>query len=80
MFTVKEGLYAHAPDDRGLFTIRRGPFSLNLDAMLYARLTMEYLSLSSFLDILEEMYKIAAQRQKSDAYFPKFRNETEIWN
>lgn len=80
MFTVKQSLYEHAPDDGGLFTIRRGPFSVALDAMLYARLTMEYLTLDSFLSILEEMYKIAAQRQRSDAYFPRFRNETELWN
>ena len=80
MFTVKEGLYTHAPDDGGLFTIRRGPFSVALDTMLYARLTMEYLTLDSFLNILEEMYKVAAQRQSSDAYFPRFKNEAELWN
>lgn len=80
MFTIKEGLYAHALDDGGLFTIRRGPFNVALDTMLYARLTMEYLTLSSFLDILEEMYKVAAQRQRSDAYFPRFDNEDVLWN
>lgn len=79
IFTVKEGLYAHALDDNGLFIIRRGPFSVALDTMLYARLTMEYLSLSSFLDILEEMYKIASERKSSDAYFPRFKNESELW-
>ena len=80
MFTVKHGLYAHAPDDGGLFTIRRGPFSVSLDAMLYCRITMEYLSLSSFLDILEYMYSVAAKRQRGDAYFPRFRNENELWD
>lgn len=80
MFTVKDGLYAHVPDDGGLFTIRRGPFSVSLDSMLYCRLTMEYLSISSFLDILEEMYKIASERKSSDAYFPRFKNESELWN
>ncbi len=80
MFTVKDGLYAHAPDETGLFTLRRGPFSTAFGSMLYCRLTMEYLSLESLLDILEEMYKNAAQRQTNDAYFPRFKNESEIWN
>jgi hypothetical protein len=80
MFTVKESLYAHVPEDGGLFTIRRGAFSVYMDAMLYCRLTMEYLTVQSFLDILEEMYKVAAKRQKDDAYFPRFKNESEIWN
>lgn len=80
MFTVKQGLYAHTPDDRGLFTIRRGPFSTPLYAALYSRLTMEYISLSSFLDILESMYRIASQKQRSDAYFLRSRNENELWN
>ena len=80
MFSVKDGLYAHSPDDHGLFIIRRGPFSVALDTMLYARLTMEYLTFSSFLDILEYMYRVASQRQSSDAYFPRFRNENELWN
>ncbi len=80
MFTVKDGLYAHTPDDGGLFTIKRGPFSVALDAMLYCRLTMEYLTLESFLNILEFMYKIASQRRSDDAYFPRFRNENEFWN
>lgn len=80
MFTVKESLYAHVPEDGGLFTIRRGPFSVHLDAMLYCRLTMEYLTVRSFLDILEEMYKVAAKRQKDDFYFPRFKNENELWN
>ncbi len=80
MFTVKESLYAHVPEDGGLFTIRRGPFSVHLDAMLYCRLTMEYLTIQSFLNILEEMYKVAAKRQKDDAYFPRFKNESDIWN
>jgi len=80
MFSVKDGLYAHTPDDRGLFTIKRGPFSVAFDVMLYSRLTMEYLTLNSFLNILEEMYKTAAQRQSDDIYFPRFRNEAELWN
>ncbi len=80
MFLVKEGLYAHSPDDHGLFIIRRGPFSVDFDAMFYARLTMEYLTFSSFLDILEYMYSVASQRQKSDAYFPRFKNENMLWN
>jgi len=80
MFSIKDGLYAHSPDDHGLFIIRRGPFSVALDAMLYARLTMEYLSFSSFLDILEYMYEVASKRQRSDAYFPRFKNENTLWN
>ncbi len=80
MFTVKEGLYAHVPSDGGLFTVKRGPFSVSFDAMLYCRLTMEYLSVESILNILEHMYKIASQRRKDDIYFPRFRNENEFWN
>lgn len=80
MFTTKQGLYEHAPDDGGLFTIRRGPFSISFDAMIYCRLTMEYLSLQSLLDILEELYRIASIRQRPDAYFPRFQNEDELWN
>ncbi len=80
MFTVKDSLYAHVPEDGGLFTIRRGPFSVAMDSMLYCRLTMEYITLQSFLKILEEMYKIAAKRQRGDMYFPTFKNESEIWN
>ncbi|KKQ92244.1 MAG: hypothetical protein UT17_C0003G0267 [Candidatus Woesebacteria bacterium GW2011_GWB1_39_10] len=80
MFTTKQALYEHAPDDGGLFTIKRGPFSISFDAMIYSRLTMEYLSLQSLLDILEELYRIASIRQRPDVYFPRFQNEDELWN
>lgn len=80
MFTIKDSLYAHSPDDCGLFTIRKGPFSISMNSMLYCRLIMEYLSVSSLLNILDELYNVAAIRQSSDAYFPRFNNEGEIWN
>lgn len=51
-----------------------------MDAMLYCRLTMEYLSVKSLLNILDELYKIASSRQSGDIYFPRFKNENDIWN
>ncbi|MEL7666501.1 MAG: hypothetical protein AAGU06_03710 [Candidatus Shapirobacteria bacterium] len=80
MFTVKDPLYAHNPQDDGIFTIRKGPFSLPLSAMIYCRITMEYLSIESLLDIVGEMYKIAAKKKSSDMYFPVFKDEEKMWN
>jgi hypothetical protein len=80
MFTVKDKLYYHTPNDDGLFTIRKGPFSMAISTVIYCRLTMEYLSIKSFLDILNEMYEIAAKRKSNDMYFPSFKNEEKMWN
>ncbi len=80
MFTSKTPLYGQTPDEAGLFTVIRGPFQLAMTTMFYERLTMEYMTFKSLLALLEEMYRVAALRQKGDMYFPRFINEHELWN
>lgn len=80
MYSVKESLYKFAPDEPGIFRIKRGPFNLTLSASIYVRLTMEFMSLDTFLAVLEEMYDSASRRKESDAYFASFKNESEVWN
>jgi len=80
MFAVSKLLYESAKPDIGLFKISKGPFSANINFMLYSRLTMEYITLKSFSKILKEMYKQASIIKRPEAYFPVFANEKEIWN
>ena len=79
MFLRKKSLYANVSPEAGLFTIHRGPFSLRLTAVHYSKLTSEYVTFKSFLEMVDEMYELAKTKRKNDAYFPRFSNEHTYW-
>lgn len=79
IFSKKYSLYKFTPNEGGLFIIKRGPFSITFDSLLYSRITMEYLTISSFLQILEAMYEQAAIKKSDDIFFPRFNNESSLW-
>ena len=80
IFSKKTPLYNFAPNEIGLLKIKRGAFSVNLTPNFYSRLTMEFMTLETFLEMLEEMYTIASIKKRPDSYFPIFNNELSIWN
>lgn len=80
IFSVKNSLYELAPDEIGLLKIKRGAFSVNLTPNFYSRLTIEFMTLETFLEMLEEMYHIASNKKRSDIYFPVLKNEVDVWN
>jgi len=80
MFTKVKSLYQEISPDIGFFTIRRGHFSLKITPELTSKLTTEFFTFDCFLNMIEEMYNIASQRQRPDQYFPRFSNEDSYWN
>lgn len=80
MFTVKESLYDFAPEQIGIIEISRDSFNFSLTPEIHSRITMEFMSIETFLQLLEEMYILAHQRKQSDTYFIAFGNEAETWN
>lgn len=80
IFLKKNKLYDLAPEEAGLLKIKRGAFSLNLTPTFYSRLTMEFMTLESFLEMLEAFFSIASIEKRSDAYFPVLMNESEVWS
>lgn len=81
IFSLENPLYKEDTlSDVGLFTVRKGPFSMAMDTWLYGKMTSEYLTSKCLLDILNSAYERAAKRQSSDAYFPVFKDESKLWN
>lgn len=80
IFSKKDTLYALSPEEIGILKIERGPFCVNLTPSLYMRLVAEFMTLETFLSMLEDMYRIASKKQKEEHYFPIFSNEASIWN
>lgn len=81
MFSLNQPLYKEdTMEDVGLFTIKRGAFHMSMGTWLYSKLTSEFYSSTSLLNILEFAYKRAAERQSGDVYFPVFVDENKIWN
>ncbi|OGC97836.1 hypothetical protein A2634_05465 [Candidatus Amesbacteria bacterium RIFCSPHIGHO2_01_FULL_48_32] len=81
IFSLNNPLYTEDTlSDIGLFTVRKGPFSMSMDTWLYGKLTSEYLTSKCILDILNFAYERAAKRQSGDSYFPVFKDESKLWN
>ena len=79
IFDNKKGLYGVMPMG-DLIKIIRGPFSMIIPEAWLVRLTMEFLTMNSFLSLLEEIYNIAAVSQKGIMNFFSFKNEGELWD
>jgi len=79
IYEKRYSLYENAPDEFGLFVIRKGPFRLPLTAAIYTRISMEFLSGQTFFDMLDEMYNKASEGQKGELFFPNFSDEVNVW-
>lgn len=80
---VKDKIYTgkifEHPFNVPLLTIKRGPFNMGIGSDLIVRMTMEFMTFETFLAILEENYRRAAKIQKTDIFYPVFR-ERDLWN
>lgn len=80
MFSVKNSLYDFSPEEAGILKISRGPFSMNLTTTFYARITMEFMSGETLLELLEEIYQNASKEKKPIMFFPQLTGEESSWN
>jgi hypothetical protein len=71
-------LFEHTFND-GLILIERGPFSFRLGSSLLIKMSMQFFTLETILNILEKLYENASKVQKPEQFFPILK-EREVWN
>lgn len=78
IFTKGKSLYEDSLNDIGLFTIKKGPFTMPFAISLYTRVIQEFMSGQTLLGVIEESYERARRSQHAYMYYPLF-DESKIW-